>query len=102
MCNYTSTVDQAYTITWTFRPLDMDAVSTVMTSTHHGHQKFSSLTPEPEKYHDLQGPNLRVFDLSLSDAGLYACSSNLTRPTLGANLMVMGKSFSVFLSFNVA
>ncbi|BFZ25634.1 hypothetical protein BsWGS_28674 [Bradybaena similaris] len=82
-------VDQAYTITWTFRPLDMDAVSTVLTSIHHGHQKFSSMTPAPEKYHDLQGPNLRVFEVALSDAGWYACTSNLTQHTLGANLMIM-------------
>ncbi|RUS68397.1 hypothetical protein EGW08_023841 [Elysia chlorotica] len=83
-------VSQPYTITWTFTPHNMDAVSTIMTATHQGQQQFMTLTPDPVKYRDTGGPHLRVYDLLLSDAGLYRCQSNLTGETASAQLYVVG------------
>ncbi|RUS71641.1 hypothetical protein EGW08_020598, partial [Elysia chlorotica] len=88
--SHTGTVSQPYTITWTFTPHNMDAVSTIMTATHQGQQQFMTLTPDPVKYRDTGGPHLRVYDLLLSDAGLYRCQSNLTGETASAQLYVVG------------
>ncbi|GFN86162.1 tyrosine kinase receptor cad96ca [Plakobranchus ocellatus] len=86
----TGTVTQPYTITWTFIPHNMDAVSTVMTATHQGQQRFINLTPNPKKYNDTGSPHLRVHDVLLSDAGVYRCQSNLTGDTATAQLYVVG------------
>ncbi|CAL1543239.1 unnamed protein product [Lymnaea stagnalis] len=61
-----------------------------MTAFHQGNQKFTILSPAPDKYQDTQSPRLLVHNLVLSDAGWYACSSNLTTEIVGANLLVIG------------
>lgn len=78
-------------ITWTFKPVDKDVLTTVKTSIFHGNEKFTSQTPNPEKYGDMQVPQLYVFNVLLSDAGFYECSTNLTQVTSGGHLSVVGQ-----------
>ncbi|KAH9519038.1 Tyrosine kinase receptor Cad96Ca [Bulinus truncatus] len=86
-------VNKPYTITWMFQTLDMSGWSTVMTAIHHGNQTFTIITPRSDKYsdnNDTHDPHLKVRSLTLSDAGRYECSSNLTQNSAGANLLVVG------------